>query len=48
MAYVLSGQRVGDHGMNEVLDTIPVPPSGWTDLAEIRQLGHRWVTGHRG
>jgi hypothetical protein len=26
VAYVLSGQRVGDHGMSEVLDTVPVLP----------------------
>ncbi len=36
MAYVLSGQRLGDHGMIEVLGTIPVLPVGWTDLAELR------------
>ena len=43
VAYVLSGQRLGDHGMSEVLGTIPVLPAGWTDLAEIRQLGQRWL-----
>jgi hypothetical protein len=43
VAYVLSGQRVGDHSMADVLGTIPVPPTGWTDLAEIRALGQRWV-----
>lgn len=42
-AYVLDGQRVGDYGMNEVLDTIPVTPTGWTDLAEVRLLGQRWL-----
>ncbi len=36
MAYVLSGQRLGDHGMTEILGTIPVMPVGWTDLAELR------------
>jgi hypothetical protein len=45
VAYVLSGQRVGDHGMSEVLGTISVLPAGWTDLVEIRQLGQRWVRG---
>lgn len=25
------------------LDTIPVTPTGWTDLAEIRLLGQRWL-----
>lgn len=44
VAYVLSGQRVGDHGMSEVLATLPVLPGGWTDLAEVRQLGQRWMT----
>jgi hypothetical protein len=29
--------------MKEVLDTVPVLPVGWTDLAEIRQLGQRWM-----
>ena len=43
VAYVLDGKQVGDHGMSEVLDTIPVLPSGWTDLAEIRLLGRRWL-----
>lgn len=43
VAYVLEGQRIGDHGMSGVLGTIPVLPSGWTDLAEIRQLGQRWM-----
>lgn len=43
VAYVLSGQRVGNHGMNEVLDALPVLPVGWTDLAEVRQLGERWM-----
>ncbi len=26
-----------------VLDTVPVSPSGWSDLAEIRALGQRWL-----
>lgn len=43
VAYVLSGQRLGDHGMAEVLGTIPVSPAGWTDLAELRTLGQRWI-----
>jgi hypothetical protein len=45
VAYVLHGQRIGDHGMADVLGTIPVLPAGWTDLAEIRLLGQRWVRG---
>jgi hypothetical protein len=43
VAYVLNGQRVGDHGMADILGTIPVLPAGWTDLTEIRALGRRWV-----
>lgn len=43
VVYVLSGQRVGDHGMVDVLGTIPVLPAGWTDLAEIRGAGERWM-----
>jgi hypothetical protein len=44
VAYVLSGRR-DDHGMHGVLDTIPVLPAGWTDLAEVRQLGWKWIRG---
>jgi hypothetical protein len=33
--------------MHDVLDTIPVLPTGWTDLAEIRQLGQKWMRGRR-
>lgn len=43
VAYVLAGQRFGDHGMVDVVDTVPVPPTGWTDEAEIRALGRRWM-----
>lgn len=42
MAYVLSGRR-DDHGTHDLLDTIPVLPAGWTDHAEVRQLGERWM-----
>lgn len=41
VVYVLSGQRLSDHGMSEVLATIPVLPAGWIDLAELRTLGQR-------
>jgi hypothetical protein len=47
VAYVLDGERTGDHGMAGVLDTISVSPAGWTDLAEIRQVGQRWRRQHR-
>jgi hypothetical protein len=42
VAYVLSGRR-DDHGMHDLLDAIPVLPAGWTDQAEVRQLGERWI-----
>ncbi|MBV8540168.1 MAG: hypothetical protein JO063_10110 [Pseudonocardiales bacterium] len=44
VAYVLHGRRIGDDTTaTGVLDTIPVAPTGWTDLAEIRLLGQRWL-----
>lgn len=43
VASVLEGRRVGDHTMTGMLGTIPVLPAGWTDLAEIRSVGHRWA-----
>ncbi len=43
VAYVLSGKKVGDYGMSDAIGTIPVSPTGWTDVAEIRALGQRWL-----
>lgn len=47
VAYVLDGRRIGDHSTVGVgvLDTIPVASRGWTDLAEVRVVGERWVRG---
>jgi hypothetical protein len=45
VAYVLNGKRLFDQGMSELLGTIPVVATGWTDLAEVRTLGERWVWG---
>jgi hypothetical protein len=47
VAYVLGAQQIGDHGMAGVVDTIPVSPTGWTDLAEVRHVGQRWRGQHR-
>lgn len=47
VAYVLSGDQVGSHGMVGVLDTVAVLTSGWTDFAEIRQVGQRWLGQQR-
>jgi hypothetical protein len=46
VAHVLRGQRTEHHGMAGVVDSIAVSPSGWTDLAEIRQTGQRWLRQH--
>jgi hypothetical protein len=46
VAYVLSGQRVGDHGTANIVGTIPVHPAGWTDPSEIRLLAQRWHPQH--
>ena len=43
VAYVLAGKQLCSHQSADVLDTIPVSPSGWTDLAEIRLIGQRWL-----
>lgn len=44
LAYILDGRRIGDHAMAPgLVDTIPVTPTGWTDLAEIRLAGLRWL-----
>jgi hypothetical protein len=43
VAYVLNGRRLGDHSMTDVAGTIPVLPVGWTDAAEVRAMGTRWM-----
>ena len=40
-------EYVLDLGMAGVLDTIPASPSGWTDLAEVRLVGQRWLHRQR-
>lgn len=42
-AHVLRGNNVGSWGTDGLLSTIPVPPRGWVDLAEVRTLAHRWA-----
>lgn len=44
-AALLRGNAVGEH-VGDVLATFPVPPMGWTDLAEIRQLGVLYIRKH--
>ncbi|MGH3913000.1 MAG: hypothetical protein ACRDTC_06270 [Pseudonocardiaceae bacterium] len=43
VAHVLEGQRIGDHTVAGIVDTIPVATTGWTDLADVRRLGQRWL-----
>jgi hypothetical protein len=46
VAQVLEGRQLDNHGTVGMLGMIPVPPSGWADLAEVRQVGHRWLPRH--
>ncbi|MGH3815482.1 MAG: hypothetical protein ACRDUV_24030 [Pseudonocardiaceae bacterium] len=47
VAHVLVGQQLDNHGTAGVLATIPVSPSGWTDLAQVRLVGQRWLHRQR-
>jgi len=47
VAQVLEGRQLDNHGTAGMLGTIPVPTSGWADLAEVRQVGQRWLRQHR-
>ena len=47
VAYVFQGQQLDNHATAGVLDTIAVPSAGWTDLAQIRQVGQRWLQRRR-
>ncbi len=42
VAYILAGQQMFSHQTGDVLDTIMVSPSGWTDMGEILITGQRW------
>lgn len=43
VAVIFGGDQRDQHGMAGALDRIPVPPSGWTDLAEVRERGRQWL-----
>ncbi|MGH3907398.1 MAG: hypothetical protein ACRDTE_24965 [Pseudonocardiaceae bacterium] len=51
VAYVFSGKQMEtypDEPLDEplrveILATIAVSPQGWTDLAEVRRVGRRWL-----
>lgn len=43
VASVLAGQAFDEPGAARVVDRIAVPPSGWTDLAEVRRYAKSWL-----
>ena len=47
VAYIFEGKQLEaypDETLRvSVLDTIPVSPKGWTDLAHVRLIGENWV-----
>ncbi|MPZ65721.1 MAG: hypothetical protein GEU83_09480 [Pseudonocardiaceae bacterium] len=43
VAVIFRGDQRDQHGTVGALDRIPVSPSGWADLAELRKLGQRWL-----
>jgi len=46
VAYILPGNKLGDHTTTHLLGTVPVPPAGWADHTEIRHLAQRWHHQH--
>jgi len=43
VAYVFEGEQMHHHSDAGAVDTIPVPSVGWTDMAEVRHVGRRWL-----
>lgn len=41
-AYIVKGNKLGSWSMDGLLATLPVSPTGWTDLAEVRLTGEKW------
>ncbi|MGH8879627.1 MAG: hypothetical protein ACRD0P_20140 [Stackebrandtia sp.] len=41
VAYVFADQQNGDETWGAI-DTIPVSKTGWTDIADVRQIATRW------
>jgi hypothetical protein len=49
VAYIIEGKQTeanSDEG-GEVLATIPVSSTGWTDLADVKLAGENWVKAKR-
>lgn len=51
VAYVFSGKQMETYPAEplrvKIKATIPVSSSGWTDLAEVRLVGEKWVRSVR-
>ncbi len=51
VAYIFDGKQLDTYPDQplrvEILDTIPVLPKGWTDLAHVKRTGENWVKARR-
>ena len=47
LAFVFLGREDGDSDHTAgAVDAVPVPESGWTDIAEVRRAAKRWQRQH--
>ncbi len=51
VAYIFAGEQLStypDEALRvTILDTIPVPSTGWTDIAQVRLVGENWIKAKR-
>jgi hypothetical protein len=51
VAYIFAGKQLqacpDGPSRGEALDTITVPSKNWTDLAQVRRTGEKWVNARR-
>lgn len=47
VVYVFEGEQMHQHSDIGVVDTIPVPSVGWTDVAEVRHVAGCWLRHQR-
>ena len=48
VAYIFEGKHLDTYPDEPLkLDTIPVLPKGWTDIAHVRRTGENWVKAKR-
>jgi hypothetical protein len=43
VAYIFKGKQMNAYPGKTALGTVPVSPTGWTDVADIRAAGERWL-----